>query len=180
MEQRISQILQIALTKTEEHPVTESKPPKTIEIEEFELALGNGKIVERPEEDLKQALRYIFILIGLKAQNYPVDLEKQMLHAYIFKNYGGHRPEELRLGFEMAIQGKLNLEPKDVSCYENFSIAYFTKIMEAYREWAREQIKHLNKPKPKIPTAREKLDIDLDYAVFLLKQIDKLPVKILK
>lgn len=129
---------------------------------------------------MKQALRYIFILIGLKAQNYPADVEKQLLHAYIYKNYGGHTPGEIRLAFEMAIQNKLSLRPEDVTCYENFSIAYFSRIMEAYREWAKEQIKQLPAPaeKPRELKPMEKVDINLIWALKLLNEINKFPCKV--
>jgi hypothetical protein len=128
---------------------------------------------------MKQALRYIFILIGLKAQNYPADVEKQLLHAYIYKNYGGHTPAELRLAFEMAIQNKLSLRSEDVICYENFSIAYFSRIMEAYREWAKEQIKQLPAPVERRKlNQRERIDINLTWALKCLTDINKLPVKI--
>lgn len=129
---------------------------------------------------MKQALRYVFMLVGLRAQNYPTGIEKQLLHAYIFKNYGGHTPAEIRLAFEMALQNKLSLRPEDVTCYENFSIAYFSRIMEAYREWAREQIKQLPPPeeKPRQLTKKEKLDINLVWALKCLNEINKLPCRI--
>lgn len=119
------------------------------------------------------------MLIGLRAQNYPAGIEKQLLHAYIFKNYGGHTPEELRLAFEMAIQNKLSLRPEDVVCYENFSIAYFSRIMEAYREWAKEQIKQLPAPIEKRELKpMEIVDINLVWALKCLNEINKLPVKL--
>ena len=128
---------------------------------------------------MKIALKYIFILVGLKAQNYPANEEKQLLHAFIFKNYGGHTPEEIKLAWDLAIMQKLNLRPEDVTCYENFSIAYFSRIMEAYREWAREQIKQLPAPVERNElTPKKKLDIDLLWALWCLKLVNKLPCKI--
>jgi hypothetical protein len=156
-------------------------PPLTIEQKEFESALTEKKIWHCDgEEEMKQALRYIFMLVGLRAQNYPTGIEKQLLHAYIFKNYGGHTPAEIRLAFEMALQNKLSLRPEDVTCYENFSIAYFSRIMEAYREWAREQIKQLPPPdeRPREFNRQEKLQLDFDYAYLLLKEINKLPCRV--
>jgi hypothetical protein len=155
------------------------KPPATIEGQQFELAIAEKKICHGTEEDMKQALRYIYILVGLRAQNYPADIAKQLLHAYIFEEYGGHTPGELRLAFKMAIQNKLSLRPEDVTCYENFSIAYFSRIMEAYREWAKEQIKQL----PALVERRElkpmeKVDINLIWSLKYLKEINKLPVKV--
>lgn len=155
------------------------RQPATIEGQQFELAIGEKKICHGTEEELKQALRYIYILVGLRAQNYPADIAKQLLHAYIFEDYGGHTPGELRLAFKMAIQNKLSLKPEDVTCYENFSIAYFSRIMEAYREWAKEQIKQLPAPVEKRELSpMEVVDINMIWALKLLNEINKLPTKI--
>lgn len=51
----------------------------------------------------------------------------------------------------MAIQGKLGIDESEVTCYENFSVAYFTKIMNAYRVWSAEAARHIKEEK-KIPT----------------------------
>lgn len=168
----------MALNGSQELAKQKTQQPLTIEVKEFEAALAEKKIWHCDgEEELKQALRYIFLLVGLRAQNYPAGIEKQLLHAYIFKNYGGHTPAELKLAFEMALQNKLSLRPEDVTCYENFSIAYFSRIMEAYREWSKEQVKQLavNKELPKVYTDEEKRQLDFDYASYLMKQIDLLP-----
>jgi hypothetical protein len=140
-------------------------------------ALAEARICNGTEEELKKALRYIFVLVGLKSQNYPVAEEKQLLHEFIFENYGGHTPAEIKLAFKLAITLKLGLKPENVVCYENFSIAYFSRIMEAYRDWAREQVKLLPEPelKPKVLTEQEKLQIDFDYACYLLKLVNLPP-----
>jgi hypothetical protein len=79
----------------------------------------------------------------------------------------------------MAIQNKLSLRSEDVICYENFSIAYFSRIMEAYREWAKEQIKQLPAPVERRKlNQRERIDINLTWALKCLTDINKLPVKI--
>lgn len=120
---------------------------------------------------------YIYTLIGLRGENYPKGLEKEFIHTYIRENYGGHTADEIRLAFTMAIQGKLFIDSRDVKCYEHFNVAYFSSILEAYREWAREEIKRL--PKNEEPTGPEKWEIDLEYAHYKLKLIDKPPFKIL-
>jgi hypothetical protein len=158
----------------------ESKKPKSTELIQFEEALRNNKIWHSTEDEMKISLKYIFILVGLRAQNYPANEEKQLLHAFIFKNYGGHTPDEIKLAWDLAIMQKLNIRPEDVTCYENFSIAYFSRIMEAYREWAKEQIKQLPAliEKPRELKPMEKVDINLIWALKLLNEINKLPVKI--
>lgn len=124
-----------------------------------------------------EVLRYVMVLIGLRAQNYPDKIETQILVNFITKHYGGHTPAEIKLAFEMAITRKLDIEAK---CYENFSVAYFVSIMEAYREWAKEQIKQLPAPpeKPRELKPMEKVDINLIWALKCLNEINKLPVKI--
>lgn len=179
--QSIKSLLPLALNGSQELAKQKTPLPLTIEVKEFEAALAEKKIWHCDgEEEMKQALRYIFLLVGLRAQNYPAGIEKQLLHAYIFKNYGGHTPAELKLAFEMALQNKLSLRPEDVTCYENFSIAYFSRIMEAYREWSKEQIRQLPgiKEQPKEYTAEEKRKLDFDYAFYLLSLINKLPCRV--
>lgn len=87
---------------------------------------------------------------------------------YIAENYGGHTADEIKLAFKMAIQGKLKLEYKDVKCYGIFSPMYFTGIMDAYREWSKEQAEKLLRKEPeRVVTEIEKRRIDLAYAGFL-------------
>lgn len=116
------------------------------------------------------------VVIGLRAQNYPGKIETQILLNFIAENYGGHTPAEIKLAFEMAITKKLDVE---VNCYENFSLAYFVSIMEAYRVWARDQIKRLPAPIEKRELKpMEKVDINMIWALKCLYEINKLPVKI--
>lgn len=78
----------------------------------------------------------------------------------------------------MAITRKLDVDAK---CYENFSVAYFVSIMEAYRKWAKEQIKQLPAPVVKRELSpMEKIDINLIWALKLLNEVNKLPVKLIK
>lgn len=176
--QPIKNLLPLAIKSSKELAKPKIEPPRTIEEKELEAALTEKKIWHCDgEEEMKQALRYIFLLVGLRAQNYPAGIDKQLLHAYIFKNYGGHTPAELKLAFEMALQNKLSLRPEDVTCYENFSIAYFSRIMEAYREWSREQVKLLSAPEqqPRQLTKEERLKLDCEYACYMFKCVNLLP-----
>jgi hypothetical protein len=143
----------------------------------FAIALVNPKIRDVSQDDLKGVLKYVMVLVGLRAQNYPDDIEKQILLNFIADHYGGHTPAEIKLAFEMAITRKLSADP---TCYENFSIAYFASIMEAYREWAKEQIKQLPAPpqKPRELKPMEKVDINLIWALKCLNDINKLPIKV--
>lgn len=112
----------------------ELTPRRNGDEQKFVVALVGGKIGESPLEELKQALRYVMVKIGLRAQNWPSDEEKQILMAHIADNFKYHSVEEIKLAFDLAIGGKLDID--DVNCYENFSCMYFSKIMIAYRKWS--------------------------------------------
>lgn len=58
----------------------------------------------------------------------------------------------------MAMAGNLALKPDEVNCYENFSCAYFSRIMTAYRSWsaqAFQQLKLEDPPPMKVYTEKE-------------------------
>lgn len=120
------------------------------------MSLNKTKIADADVEKLKEELRLVMIKIGLRDKNWPSDIEKIVLINHIIENFGGHSHEEFRLAFDMAIQGKLDVE---ANCFENFSCLYVTGIMKAYRKWAtqaHEQLNHqLLLPAP--PTEESKL-----------------------
>lgn len=163
----------------------ESTPLKTSEEKGFELAVfSKPKIFQllRIEEETKiegfqreevtKALRYVFVFIGLRADQIPGEEEANVLKDYVIEEYAGHTTEEIKLAFKMAIQGKLGLLSKDAKCYGVFSPAYFTLVMDAYRQWAREQAEKLARKSEPIPIVSEieKKRIDLAYAGFLRSQ----------
>lgn len=97
--------------------------------------------------------------IGLRSSNWPSDAETQLLIQHIVFNYSNHTLEEVKLGFDLAIAGLLNV---DANCYENFSCLYFSSVMNAFRVWAGQTHKQNVKPKPaeqKIYTEAELQDI---------------------
>lgn len=121
----------------------------------FQKALEQPRIIHGERENLVKTLRWIMMKVGLREQNWPTTEETAVLIQHIESNYGGHTVEELRLAFDMAISGKLEV---DAICYENFSCLYFSKIMAAYREWAKEEYKQLESAKP-IPQIENKEDM---------------------
>lgn len=153
-----------------------SKPLPNGELVKFESALTDQRICQLTDvEPLKQALRYAMVLVGIKAHNVPNANEKAVLLQFIANNYGGHTPAEIRLAFDLAIAGELDVE--DVKCYENFSPLYFASIMNAYRKWARPRHGEI-KPVEKELTKDDKLAIDIEFAAYLQKQVNKWPVKL--
>ena len=148
---------------------SEIKPSATYEEQKFAVALQDKKVKDLPEIKLREALRYCIAKVGLRADNFPEGVEKSLLLDHIFTLYGNHTPAEIRLAFDMAIAGKLDLKPDEVKCYENFSCAYFSTIMNAYRSWAHqvwEQEQKAKKP-PEIEDKPDLEQIEKEYQEFL-------------
>lgn len=140
----------------------------------WELAIADKRLKFADEGKLKECLRFCFMLVGLRDKNLPDDIEKAFLISFIREHYGGHTASEIRLAFEMAITGKL---PVEANCYENFSAAYFAGIMNAYRRWAVEQARRLERISPPPVPKPDPVDINIEYAVYLFSLVNKLPCK---
>lgn len=123
----------------------------------LQIALAGNRAGNMPVEELKEALRYAVVKVGLRAQNFPTDAEKGLLIAHVVKEYSGRTAAEIRLAFDMAIAGKLNLDHRDVVCYENFSCLYFSSILNAYQKWAAEEYKQLKTEPAELPAPKESL-----------------------
>jgi hypothetical protein len=148
----------------------------------FVVALQAPKVNGATPEELKQALRYAMVKIGLRAQNWPTDEEKEILFRHIAAQYGNHTLDEIRLAFDLALAGGLELLPgESVTCYENFSCLYFSSIMNAYRRWAAQAYDQL-KPFEVVEAAKEEDISDeameqwIDETQKLSLPVDLLPV----
>lgn len=116
----------------------ESLPLRTTDEGAFALALEDKKVKDAPLEDLKEVLRMAMVKVGLRAENWPEGEEKDVLHNHIIENYGNHTAAEIRLAFEMGLANKLPFKDNEsIVPYENFSCMYFSSVMNAYREWAK-------------------------------------------
>lgn len=96
-------------------------------------------------------------LIGLRGANVPTDEETGLMLKFIITHYGGHTCAELELAFTLSQLRQLDLDEDEIPCYENFSIAYVSRIMTAYRKWAVERHQQLVKPALPPPVAREEI-----------------------
>src|SRR3989304_2322026 len=106
-------------------------------------------------------------------------LKRNFWHQNPRKNAAAHPPAEIQLAFDMAVQGQLDLDPRDVRCYENFSVIYFATIMRAYRAWASDQARRLERvAEQQKPTPEQILTIKIEYVFYLFSLVNKLPVKL--
>lgn len=155
--EHISKVMNNLPVNQEQAPAVH-KPSKIGETH-LQIALKSG-LIKNDTEGLMKVLKYVMLLVGMRANNLPDDLEKQVLINFIQSNYGGHTVSEIRLAFELAINGQLELKTEDVKSYENFSVLYFSTIMNAYRIWSAQEYKQTIKEPP--PAQRIFTEQELD------------------
>lgn len=103
-----------------------SKPSGTGE--RFLEAITSPTIEDCDPSVVAEALRYAMAKIGLRAANMPDQLEKVFLINHLKENFGWLPVAEIRIAFDWALEERLG----DYNCYENFSCAYLSKILNAY------------------------------------------------
>lgn len=100
---------------------------------EIVIAAHQNRICDLSDlEPLKQALRYVMTLIGIKAENMPSESQKMVLFDFVKSELGYFSPEEFRIAFKLAASKKLNC---DVEHFQNFSAAYVGRIMDSYNTY---------------------------------------------
>ncbi len=189
MERQLITVIQQEMVRQEVQVPIEWKPCVTGEEEVFTKALQHNPINKSTVDELKQVLKLVMIKVGIRANNLPNDIEKEVLIEHIITNYGNHTPMEVKLAFDMAIAGKLddldkkgNVIDLDINCYENFTCLYFSKIMSSYRRWARQTHNQLKKDYPKmiaeqtILTDEEKADWICDWKSMTNVNLDLIPL----
>lgn len=102
------------------------------------------KILEISDSELAQQLSVIYFMIGLRPQHFPTPEEDKFLFAYIRTNFGHKGVKEIFLAFDLALKGLLDIE--DIKVYDQFSIEYLMRIMNAYRLYCKRQFSEVIKP----------------------------------
>lgn len=122
-------------------------------------------ISDSSDADINAVLLRIYTLIGLRPEAYPSKLASEMNLSYIKQVYRNYHIRELLLAYELAIFGKIDAE---VNPYDQFSIAYLAKIMDAYRRYKNNEI--IAKVKEKDPEQLPPSKITKDEMV---KELDE-------
>lgn len=136
----MGELLPQAAAKLEPAPPA-TKPSPTTEDHALAIVRAEPTLQELGEEGLKVVLKRVFSLVGLRAKDLPTGGDKELLHRHILKHYGRHTQGEVEMAFELALTGKLGLDPKDVQVYDQFTPGYFARILNAYRTWAGETLR---------------------------------------
>lgn len=99
---------------------------------EIALALETEPLIKdlKDIEPLKQALRYVFVLTGLKDENIPEEkYAKPVLLNFIRETFGTYRASEIRIAFELALKKEFEVETNH---FQNFSANYLSNVLNAY------------------------------------------------
>ena len=151
----------------------ESKLPLVGDEERLKNSVAAIPVAKADPEELAQALRYVMVKVGLRAANWPNAEEEELLFAHVLTEYGSHTAAEIRLAFDMAIAGKLDIAHKDVVCYENFSCLYFSGVMNSYQRWAAQAYRHAMVGLPPPISNLPRWEVLLEYAWYLQKELKK-------
>jgi len=123
---------------------------------EIVLAAHQTRICDLSDlEPLKQALRYVMTLIGIKAENMPSESQKMVLFDFVKSELGYFSPEEFRIAFKLAASKKLNCE---VDHWQNFSAAYVGRIMDAYNTYKANAMREYKSQLEQAPIEKEMTD----------------------
>jgi hypothetical protein len=136
-------------------------------------AIKSPRINQLNDDELKESFRYVMLLVGIRAKNLPVDIEKIVLLNYVRKYFGLMANQEFKIAFELAVAGELGLKDEEVNCYDNFSAIYVGKILKAYRKYAAAVIDFAERRKQEVKPALPPPDfkkaelVDVFYQDFL-------------
>ena len=110
--------------------------------------MKNDKSIEdTTNEEIVKILASNYVLIGLRPNHMPTKEQTLFYVDFIRRNFGKRKPREISIAFELAILGKLDID--DVKVYDQFTMEYFSKIMNAYRKWINDQASSVKQPEHK-------------------------------
>jgi len=126
----------------------------------IQKAIQSKTIFDAEVHEIGQRLAKIYIIVGLRTQHFPSKEIDLFIINFIKNNYPTRKLDELVVAFEMAVKGNLDLE--DVKVYDQFTIEYLCRIMNAYSSWIvrynnDKQVKY-QEPEVKPLTDQEKME----------------------
>jgi len=116
--------------------------------------------LNEPNIPIKSALKYIFGLTGLKAENLPNDEQRIILLEFIRTEFKNWTCDEFVNAFRLLVAGHLDF---DGNHYQNFNAMYFSNVMAAYKAKKIDVLKYIKQPEPVKqidPVERRKMQID--------------------
>ena len=163
--QQIGQLITQAMEQRQ-HALTLSPSGLT---ETLQLAIQSKAIGQCEFQEIQKPLAYCMMLVGIKAANIPQQEDASFLIGQIKKNFAGNRLSEIQLAFDLAVNGQLDIEDKEINAYQDFTFIYFSRVFNSYRRWAAVEYKQIeDKPQQKIYTTEQleniqRLDVEAFY-----------------
>lgn len=143
---------------------------KQTKIQLLRLAHSERKISECTQEQVKSALKYVFVLLGLSEKDIPDDYEKTVILNFIFTHYGlRYSCSDIRNAFEMGIAGAYQVEKELYN--KRFSALYLSKWMEAYNQYKVSMFQRFPYHQPQLPKKTERDPKELEESIY--KVIEK-------
>jgi len=146
---------------------TNGKPQRPSKIQFLRLADSERKIGQSTEEQIKSALKYVFVLLGLSEKDMPDDYEKVVILNFIQNHYGiRYSCQDIRNAFEFGIAGTF---PVDKELYgKRFSPLFFSRFMDAYGEYKVSMLKHYkpNNEEIQLPPKIERSPQEMEEAIY--------------
>lgn len=94
------------------------------------------------DEPIKQVLRYVFTLIGIRAENIPNDIQKSVLINFIQNDLKQFSVDDIKIAFHLLLKNELDCDPNH---YQSFSALYLSNVMNAYQKHRFETIREFQK-----------------------------------
>ena len=105
---------------------------------EHSLAVAHfeeSNLLQSSEEDIKMVLRRVILLLGIKKESFPSDIQKGLILEFLKENYSFLTVSEIKNAFELAIMGKLGVSS---TSYQSFNCEYICSILNAYKRYIQE------------------------------------------
>lgn len=149
---------------------SDGKFERPSKVQLLRMADSERKIGQSSQEQVKSALKYVFVLLGLNEKDIPDDYEKTVILNFIYTHYGlRYSCQDIRNAFELGIAGAFDVDRELYS--KRFSPLYLSKFMEAYGNYKVSMIKHIKQTTPQLPEKTERDPKELEESIY--KVIEK-------
>jgi hypothetical protein len=109
-------------------------------LESFKQAKKSKKTADAPTLEIIEAVKRGLIMLGIK--NTPSKDEWAIYVREITTYHKFLTVAEIELAFTLAIRQELNFDPET---YQNFNLLYFNKMLAAYKQWAIQQHREIDR-----------------------------------
>lgn len=110
-----------------------------------------------------EMLNYLYVLLNVKADNQPNEIEESVLNGLILNNFNNFTLNEIKHAFRLAVSGELGLD-----MYNKLDSIVFGKVIKAYQNYKALKIKNFknnNMTKEQHTMSKEEIEaIEKEFA----------------